>query len=120
MAMDRTVWRRGSEIPESEGDETLENIEIEDLGVIFSTLMAHVPESTPGHDKIRERITIRESIASLLEVLDVVKVVTFRKLFSLSQHTREFPVLSFVAILELARLEQFRFIRTRRTLTYTS
>ncbi len=100
------------EIPEDAGDEIVK-IGITELIAAFRNILENLPG---GHsvDMSDERISIKDRINEIIQILEEKGSVTFNELFE-SQFTRIQIVVSFLAILEMAKLSLIRMNQNTQT-----
>ncbi len=91
-------------------------IEIEDLSIMelisaFKEILKRLPEDTQGLEFTVDRFRVTDRINSILEVLSEEKSVRFDELFIPTAPRGEI-IVTFLAILELARLKMIRINQT--------
>ncbi len=91
-------------------------IEIEDLSIMelisaFKEILKRLPEDTKGLEFTVDRFRVTDRINSILEVLSEEKSVRFDELFIPTAPRGEI-IVTFLAILELARLKMIRINQT--------
>jgi segregation and condensation protein A len=97
------------EIADLKPDDALPEAELFDLIQAFKSLLAKVPEDT-FHEVGAEGLTIADRINEILDLLRGKESVIFERLF-IAPLTREYIVVSFLAILELCKLRMVKLLQ---------
>lgn len=90
-------------------DDAVPEVEMFDLIQAFRALLATVPEDT-FHEVGAEGLSISDRINEVIELLRGKESITFERLF-VAPLTREYIVVTFLAILELCKLKMVRILQ---------
>ncbi|HEX8960029.1 MAG TPA: segregation/condensation protein A [Geobacteraceae bacterium] len=108
----REVFARKFAPPELDGLKPIETppeAELFELIEAFRALLARVPEAS-FHEVGAEGMTIADRINEVLDLIRRKESVTFERLFT-APLTREYVVVTFLAILELCKLKMVRLLQ---------
>ncbi len=97
------------EFADMKPEEAAPEVELFDLIEAFRALLAKVPEDT-FHEVGSEGLTISDRINEILDLIRGKESVTFERLF-IGPLTREYIVVTFLAILELCKLKMVRILQ---------
>jgi len=97
------------EFADMKPDDATPEVELFDLIQAFRSLLAKVPEDT-FHEVGAEGLTITDRINEILDLLRGKESVTFERLF-ISPLTREYIIVTFLAILELCKLKMVKLLQ---------
>jgi segregation and condensation protein A len=97
------------EIADLKPDDDVPEVELFDLIQAFRSLLAKVPEDT-FHEVGAEGLTIADRINEILDLLRGKESVTFERLF-IAPLTREYIIVTFLAILELCKLKMVKLLQ---------
>ncbi len=99
--------------PSEAGDEEAGPMEVDlfQLVSVFYEMLKKAPQKTI-HEVRVERISVTERIYELMDLLRDKKMVEFRALFS-GEATRERLIVTFLALLEMARLKMLQVTQTQ-------
>lgn len=108
----REVFARkftSSELGEMEPDDAPPEVELFELIDAFRALLAKVPAES-FHEVGAEGMTIADRINEVLDLIRGRESVTFERLFT-APLTREYVIVTFLAILELCKLKMVRLLQ---------
>jgi segregation and condensation protein A len=97
------------EIADLKPDDAAPEVELFDLIQAFKSLLAKVPEDT-FHEVGAEGLTIADRINEILDLLRGKESMTFERLF-IGPLTREYLIVTFLAILELCKLKMVKLLQ---------
>lgn len=97
------------EFADMKPEDAVPEVELFDLIQAFQSLLAKVPEDT-FHDVGAEGLNIADRIIELLDLLQGKESVTFERLF-IAPLTREYIVVTFLALLELCKLKMVKLLQ---------
>jgi segregation and condensation protein A len=104
--LSRDVFLRGAAIPEVEGEAPLAEMELWRLLEAFKGVLSRLSMDV-AHEVTVDRISVTERIGQLADVFALRREVVFEDLFE-GQRTRYEIVVTFLAILEMARLRMLK------------
>ncbi len=87
-------------------------IEMFELIEAFQRLLARVPVAT-FHEVGADSISITERITALLAILEGEEAMSFEALFMDGPETREFIIVTFLAILELCKIKMVKLVQAQ-------
>jgi segregation and condensation protein A len=108
----REVFARTFPSPELEGLKPAEappEVELFELIEAFRALLAKVPEAS-FHEVGAEGMTVADRINEVLDLIRGKESVTFERLFA-APLTREYVIVTFLAVLELCKLKMVRLLQ---------
>jgi segregation and condensation protein A len=97
------------ELTDLKPEDAVPEVELFDLIQAFRSLLAKVPEDT-FHEVGAEGLTIADRINEILDLLRGKESVVFERLF-IAPLTREYIVVTFMAILELCKLKMVKLLQ---------
>ncbi len=97
------------EIADLKTDDAVPEVELFDLIQAFRSLLAKVPEDT-FHEVGAEGLTIADRINEILDLLRGKESMIFERLF-IAPLTREYIIVTFLAILELCKLKMVKLLQ---------
>jgi len=104
--LSRDVFLRGAALPEAEGEAPLAEMDLWRLLEAFKGVLSRLSMDV-AHEVTVDRISVTERIGQLADVFALRKEVVFEELFG-AERTRYEIVVTFLAILEMARLRMLK------------
>lgn len=110
----RDVFARSccEDTEESEGNAELQPVGIFELVEALQGLLREAPPE-PVHEVVREKLSVAERVSMLLKLLGDCRSLAFEALVS-RRPNREELVVTFLALLELAKLRMIRIMQNQR------